>query len=95
VSNELTDTVSATVGRGPQSMAFFAFIFSALFTLFNTIFNDYGDLPWFKERRRIRTLIKVSVFCVLFLFVMKDAWFHDWLVNVLRWLRTENYPPMT
>jgi hypothetical protein len=94
--NELKDTVSVTVGRGPQSMAFFAFIFSALFTLFNTVFNDYGDLPWLNERRRTRPLIKVSVFCLLFVFVMKNAWFHNWLVGVvLRWLTTETYPPMT
>ena len=89
--NELKDTVSVTVGRGPQSMAFFAFIFSALFTLFNTVFNDYD-----KKRFWIRTIIKISVFCVLFLFVMKNAWFHNWLVGVvLKWLTTETYPPMT
>lgn len=86
--------VSVTIGRGPQSMAFFAFIFTAWFSLLIAVFNDHKRRPL--DDARVRPLVKSLGFCALFLFVMKYAWFHNWLSNnLLPWLTKETYPPMT
>ncbi len=62
-----------------MSMAFFAFIFSALFALLVTIFNDYSDCGWL-QKRSVRTASKIVVFCGLFYFVMANAWVHNHLL---------------
>jgi len=86
----MDDTVGITLVRGAQSMAFFAFIFSAAFALFNSLFADTKLLASYT---RLRPLIRVIVFIGLFLLIMKSSWVHNQLSNFLGWITTENYPP--
>jgi hypothetical protein len=98
--NTAKDYIQVTVKRGtPPSMAFFAFIFAAVFALLNSVFTDLvGRL----ERRHawagsfgFRVLARAILFAVLFLFIMKCAWAHNWLSRLMDWLATEKYPPIT
>jgi hypothetical protein len=87
----MQDRIGITVVRAAQSMAFFAFIFTASFALFNSVISDYQG---FLKRPWLRSIVKVSAFAALFLLIMKSSWFHNWISDiVLRSLTTENYPP--
>lgn len=70
-----------TVGRGALSMSFFAFIFMALLSLFIAIINDHRprlfNHPW------VRSIVKVLLFVVLFVAVMKWAAFHNLLSDLV------------
>ena len=86
------EAVSVVVRRGPQSMAFFAFVFAALYALFAAILNDHRPF----RRLWVRTVLKCVLFCGLFLLVMKSAWLHNWLsANLLGSLTRENYEQVT
>jgi hypothetical protein len=91
---QTTATVGIQIVRAAQQMGFFAFIFSALFSLFNALLNDWTAQPGWLSSRWVRVLCRTVVFVALFLFVMKSAWFHNFLIKtVAPWLATENYPP--
>ena len=86
--------VSVTVVRGALSMAFFAFVFASLLSLSIAIINDH-KLPPF-DVSKIRTILKLVVFVALFLFIMKWAWFHNWMSNQLLGTLThdDRYPQL-
>jgi hypothetical protein len=94
------DFIQVTVKRGtPPSMAFFAFVFAAIFALFNSVFTDLmgcgGSRYAWAGIFGVRFLARAVLFIVLFLFIMKSAWIHNWLSWLLDWLATEKYSPIT
>ena len=92
------DYIQVTVKRGtPPSMAFFAFVFAAIFALFNSVLTDL--LGWVKPSYKqtgfwVRFLARTILFTALFLLIMKSTWIHNWLSWLLDWLATEKYAPI-
>jgi hypothetical protein len=89
------DSIAIGIKRGtPPSMAFYAFIFAVLFTLFNSVLGDWIRREGWSSKPWVRTLMRVTLFIVLFWLVMKNPWFHNRLSHLMDLLSIENYPPM-
>jgi hypothetical protein len=85
-ADSIQDTVKIMVRRGGESIAFYAFIFAALYALVDSILNVFD---WFCTPKWLRATLKAVVFLVLFLLIMSNAWVHNMLSQLLGWLEVE------
>jgi hypothetical protein len=75
---------SAKVVRGFPTVAFYTFIFSASFSLFNSVLSD---CCWFQHRNfGWRTFLRVCLFCGLFAFITMVPFVRNRLSRLLGWL---------